>query len=192
MADLVLSARCCSGLDVEVQASRRTEVGRNVFVSDEADGDVKGVRMGVPGHLDTPNAYRPCKRNSVGEQCAADSSSCPVRVDKQVDDLGRRRPRSIVAGLSAVASPRRTAPSVLTTSFSDLATRVWKVHPAVVPVEEDPEQGGLRLGGPGGPIVTRAAPMGIRSRPSRPLTWPSASAPNTPSSAARSRNASSK
>jgi hypothetical protein len=87
MADLVLSARCCSGLDVEVQASRRTEVGRNVFVSDEAHGDVKGVRIGVPGHLDTPNAYRPCKRDSVGEQYAADSSSCPVRVDKQVDDL---------------------------------------------------------------------------------------------------------
>jgi hypothetical protein len=42
----------------------------------------------------------------------------------------------------------------VTTSFTDLATSVWKVHPVVVPVDEDPEQGSLRLGGPGGPIVT--------------------------------------
>ncbi len=89
-------------------------------------------------------------------------------------------------GLSAVASPRRTAPSVLTTSFSDLATRAWEVHHVVVPVEEDPERGGLRLGGPGGPIVTIGRPVwASNSRPSRPLTWPSAPAPNTPSSAPR-------
>jgi hypothetical protein len=43
--------------------------------------------MGIPGHLDAPNANCLCRANGVGEQCAADSSSRPVWVDEEVDEL---------------------------------------------------------------------------------------------------------